>query len=114
MESDNQQLRFYVSLDEGITARNARDILEKLVTDSELRARIEDNPRAAFREIGLDYGDLRVPDKVKLPDPEEIKKALDQIDALQQLEFRLDPFGAYYPGQQPFIGILLLALAAAV
>jgi putative modified peptide len=114
MEWDNQELRLYVSLDEGITPRNARDILDRLANDAELRERIEADPRSAFREIGLDYGDLRVPDTVRLPAPEEIQKALDKIDAAEQLEFTLDPFGAYYPGQQPFIGILLLALAASV
>ena len=44
---------------------------------------------------------------------EEIAKVLDRIENAQPLEFDFNPFGPYYVGQRPFIGILLLALVAA-
>ena len=66
-----------------------------------------------FPSPGRTFGELYMQETVVLPPAAEIAKVLDRIENAQPLEFDFNPFGPYYVGQRPFIGILLLALVAA-
>jgi hypothetical protein len=114
MNDEWPEERWYVKLERSVEPPDAYELLRRLAEDEELRERIQSNPRDTLRdEIGLEYGpDLPMQATIILPPPEEIRKVLDRLEDAQPLEFEFDPFGGYYPGQQPFIGILLVALIA--
>jgi hypothetical protein len=114
MNDEYPEERWIVRLERSVEPADATELLRRLAEDEELRERIQANPRDTFRdELGIDFGELYVQETVQLPPAEEIQKVLTRLDSGQALEFDFNPFGAYYPGQQPFIGILLLALVAA-
>ena len=114
MNDEYPEERWHVRLERSVEPADATELLRRLVEDEELRERIQSNPRDTFRdELGLDFGELYMQETVVLPPAEEIAKVLDRIENAQPLEFDFNPFGPYYVGQRPFIGILLLALVAA-
>ena len=103
---------YHVRLSDTIQPPDAYEILKRLAEDDELRERIGKDPRRAFLELGVELGADPVPATVVLPAKEEIQKVLVQLEQAQQVQFMFDPFGAYYPGQRPFIVFLLLAVVA--
>lgn len=119
--SDSQ---FYVALSSKITPPEAYDILRRLADENDsLRAEIENDAKKGFGSVGVDIGDDLAPSEARLPPAAEIRRALETFGPEGwtpedgwtpegKFRFRLQPFGAFTPGEQPFKATLMLAAKA--
>jgi putative modified peptide len=59
-----------------ISDEDARKFLERLATDDDFRAELEQNPAALLRDHGIELQPENVPETVKLPPKDEIEAYL--------------------------------------
>ena len=104
--------RFYLALDDSVDAKKARQILTRLANNDAFRARVKKNPKVLYAALNIEVGEALLAEPVVLPTKSELQEALAIFDNYGEFRFKLDPFGFYTPGKNPFIGFMLLAAAA--
>lgn len=105
--------RFSVALSDDISARDAREILQRLAHDDEFREAVRSDPRSFYAKLGIEVGDGLIPDRVVLPLKNEVAEALEILENYEEFRFKFEPFGFFTPGKNPFIFWLLLSARAA-
>jgi hypothetical protein len=104
--------RFYIALDDKVDAKKARALLQKLATNDAFRARVKKDPKVLYASLNIEVGEALLAEPVVLPTKGELQEALAILDNYGEFRFKLDPFGFYTPGKNPFIGFMLLAARA--
>jgi putative modified peptide len=77
-----------------ISPRQAEELVDRLVNDTEFRERLAQNPTAELAQYGISIPPALLPERVELPSPDEVRQALDAIDAGE--------FGGDYEARGPF------------
>jgi putative modified peptide len=77
-----------------ISPRQAEELVDRLINDTEFRERLAQNPNAEFAQYGISIPPALLPERVELPSPDEVRQALDAIDAGE--------FGGDYERSGPF------------
>jgi len=64
-----------------ISPQQAGDLVNRLVSDSELRARLTGNPQEELARYGISVPPTFLPEQVELPSPEEIRQLREVMDS---------------------------------
>jgi hypothetical protein len=110
--SESPESPFYLSLDPSVGAAQARQILKRLATSDAFRAKVKKDPKVLYAALKIEVGEALLAEPVVLPTKGELQEALAIFDNYGEFRFKLEPFGFYTPGKNPFIGFMLLAAAA--
>ncbi len=77
MEQQGSPEEFQITV--RMTPEQGREFVELLMVDDEFRARFESEPEALLREWGIDLPREALPEKVALPDKDELRQALETL-----------------------------------
>jgi hypothetical protein len=73
-----------------MTQSQARDFLERLEWDDEFRGRLTEAPRDVFGEYGIEIADELVPERVTLPEKEQIAELHAAIEGTSELRIPIN------------------------
>lgn len=62
-----------------ISPRQAKELADRLVNDTDFRERLAQNPNAELSQYGISVPSVLLPERVELPSPDELRQARDAI-----------------------------------
>ena len=68
------------------TPEQGVELIKRLISDDEFRARFEHDTQELLAEYGIDVPSEMIPDEVKAPPPEALEQVRDQIKQRAEME----------------------------
>ena len=62
-----------------ISPRQAKELADRLINDTDFRERLAQNPNAELSQYGISVPQVLLPERVELPSPDELRQARDAI-----------------------------------
>lgn len=68
-----------------ISQRQINGLVDRLITDTEFRERLAQDPNAELRQYGISIPAAAIPEHVALPSPDELRRLRDELEAEEEV-----------------------------